>query len=75
VRNLAKPVERPLGRTDHGDARGVGVAGILQRLHDFAAGPRVRGVPGPDAGFDERKVIDEKGVPLNRIAGRVGGTM
>jgi hypothetical protein len=43
-------------------------------LHDFVVGRRVYSVPDPDDDFSERKVIDEKGVPLNRIIDRVGGT-
>lgn len=43
-------------------------------LHDFVVGRRVYSVPDSDDDFNERKVIDEKGVPLNRIIDRVGDT-
>ena len=43
-------------------------------LHDFVVGRRVYSVPDPDDDLNERKVIDEKGVPLNRIVDRVGDT-
>ncbi len=43
-------------------------------LHDFLAGPRVYSVPDPEDDFNERKVIDERGVPLNRIVDRAGDT-
>lgn len=43
-------------------------------LHDFVAGRRVYSVPDPDDAFNERKVIDEKSVPLNRIVDHVGDT-
>ncbi|HZY73711.1 MAG TPA: plasmid pRiA4b ORF-3 family protein [Edaphobacter sp.] len=41
-------------------------------LHDFIVGRRVYSVPDPDDAFNERKVIDERHVPLNRIVDRVG---
>lgn len=41
-------------------------------LHDFIVGRRVYSVPDPDDSFNERKVIDERRVPLNRIVDRVG---
>lgn len=41
-------------------------------LHDFIVGRRVYSVPDADDAFNERKVIDEKPVPLNRIVDRVG---
>jgi hypothetical protein len=41
-------------------------------LHDFIVGRRVYSVPDADDAFNERKVIDEKTVPLNRIVDRVG---
>jgi len=44
-------------------------------LHDFVVGRRVHSVPDPDFAFDDRKVIDEKGVPLNRLVDRVGDTL
>lgn len=43
-------------------------------LHDFLIGRRVYSVPDPEDDFFERKVIDERGVPLNRILDRVGDT-
>ena len=43
-------------------------------LHDFVVGRRVYSVPDPDDAFNERKVIDEKLVPLNRIVAHVGDT-
>jgi hypothetical protein len=43
-------------------------------LHDFGVGPRIYSVPAPDDAFTERKVIDERGVPLNRVVDRVGDT-
>lgn len=43
-------------------------------LHDFVVGRRVYSVPDPDDDLNERKVIDEKGVPLSRIVDRVGDT-
>lgn len=43
-------------------------------LHDFIAGRRVYSVPDPDDDFNERKVSDERLVPLNRIVARVGDT-
>ncbi len=44
-------------------------------LHDFVVGRRVYSVPDPDDEFTARKVIDERGVPLNRIVDRVGDTL
>lgn len=41
-------------------------------LHDFIGGRRVYSVPDADDAFNERKVIDERLVPLNRIVDRVG---
>jgi hypothetical protein len=41
-------------------------------IHDFVVGRRVYSVPDPDDAFNERKVIDEKPVLLNRIVDRVG---
>jgi hypothetical protein len=35
-------------------------------IHDFAAGRRGYSVPDPDDAFNERKVSDERLVPLNR---------
>lgn len=43
-------------------------------LHDFIAGQRVYSVPDSDDAFNERKVSDERLVPLNRIVARVGDT-
>lgn len=43
-------------------------------LHDFVVGRRVYSVPDPEDAFDERKVLDERLVPLNRIADHVGKT-
>jgi hypothetical protein len=43
-------------------------------LHDFVVGKRVYSVPDPDDAFNERKVSDERLVPLNRIVDRVGDT-
>mgnify|MGYP000865432543 CR=1 FL=1 len=43
-------------------------------LHSFVVGRRVYSVPHEDDAFTERKVIDEKRVPLNRIVDRVGAT-
>ncbi|MDX2151807.1 MAG: plasmid pRiA4b ORF-3 family protein [Bryobacteraceae bacterium] len=43
-------------------------------LHDFVVGRRVYSVPDPDDRIHERKVFDEKGVPLNRVIQRVGDT-
>lgn len=43
-------------------------------LHDFVVGRLVYSVPDPDDDFNGRKVIDEKGVPLNAISARVGDT-
>lgn len=43
-------------------------------LHDFVAGRRVYSVPDPDVDYDDRKVIDEKGVPLHHLIERVGDT-
>lgn len=40
-------------------------------LHEFAVERRVYGVPDPD---DGGKVLNEFGVPLNRLASRVGDT-
>jgi hypothetical protein len=44
-------------------------------LHDFTVGRRVYSVPDPDDAFNERKVIDERLVPLNRIVDRVGDSL
>jgi hypothetical protein len=41
-------------------------------LHDVICGRRVYSVPDPDDAFNERKVSDERLVPLNRMVGRVG---
>lgn len=41
-------------------------------LHDFVVGKRVYSVPDPEDDFHERKVMDEKGVPLHRVIERVG---
>jgi hypothetical protein len=43
-------------------------------LHDFVAGRRVYSVPDADDAFNERKVMDEQAVPINRLAQRVGDT-
>ncbi len=40
----------------------------------FIVGRRVYSVPDPDDAFNERKVSDERLVPLNRIVSRVGDT-
>ena len=41
-------------------------------LHEFVVGRQVYSVPDPDDALYERKVSDERPVPLNRISGRVG---
>jgi hypothetical protein len=41
-------------------------------LHEFSTGKGVYSVPDPEDVFFERKVKDERGVPLKRIAGQVG---
>ena len=43
-------------------------------LHEFQAGRRVYGVPDPDNGINGRALIDERLVPLSRIADREGDT-
>lgn len=43
-------------------------------LHDFLVARRVYSVPDPDDAFNERKVIDERPVPLNGIVDHVGDT-
>ncbi len=43
-------------------------------LHDFIAGRRVYSVPDPDDAFNERTVVDERGVPISWITKRVGDT-
>lgn len=43
-------------------------------LHDFVAGRRVYSVPDPDDALYERKVRDERLVPLNQIVDYVGDT-
>lgn len=41
-------------------------------LHEFVVGRRVYSVPDPDDELYERKVLDEKTVPLNHVVQRVG---
>ena len=41
-------------------------------LHDFVVGRRVYSVPHEDDALNERKVVDERRVPLNRIVDHVG---
>jgi hypothetical protein len=43
-------------------------------LHDFVVGKRVYSVPDPDDESYERKVLDEKAVPISRLVQRVGDT-
>jgi hypothetical protein len=43
-------------------------------LHDFVAGRRVYSVPDPEDAFNEREVVDERLVPLNRVVDHVGDT-
>jgi hypothetical protein len=42
-------------------------------LHDFVAGRRTYSVPDPEDAFNEREVVDERLVPLNRVVDHVGG--
>jgi hypothetical protein len=41
-------------------------------LHDFVIGRRLYSVPDPDDEMNERKVIDERRVPLGQVVPRVG---
>lgn len=43
-------------------------------LHKFVAGRRIYSCPDPDDAFNERHLVDERLVPLNRIVDRVGET-
>ena len=43
-------------------------------LHDFRVGGRIYSVPDPDDAWNERTVVDERVVPLQRIVERVGDT-
>lgn len=44
-------------------------------LHDFVVGKRVYSVPDPDDRFYERKILDERAVPIKRLLQRVGDTL
>lgn len=44
-------------------------------LHAFVVGKRVYSVPDPDDKLYERKVVDEKAVPIKRVLRKVGDTL
>jgi len=82
ISTSAAGISSPRSGAGAGGQQASAAARILQmlfnwedcHLHDFIVGRRVYSVPGPDDDRNERRIIDESGVPLTRIVNRAGAT-